>query len=181
MLLIRRGPKMGKWLKAIAGTMLILMMVTSFASCGETGVHFADLDLEEQVRMRIGKQVGDIYQQDLEKLSSLLDGGARITDLRGLEHCTSLTDFGLSDNQINDINPLENLNNFETLGLLGNQIVDITPLSGLTRLTHLQLADNRISDLTPLSNITNLMVLNLNGNQIGNISPLGTLTALDSL
>jgi internalin A len=143
---------------------------------GEEAVIFPDPNLEAAIREAIGKPTDPICPSDLEGLTYLNASGNNITDLTGLEHCTSLTRLYLGINQISDISPLANLTNLTQLGLEHNQISDISPLANLTNLTVLPLHNNQISDISPLTNLTNLTELFLADNQISDISPLANLT-----
>jgi PKD repeat protein len=91
-------------------------------------VIFPDPNLEAAVREAIGNLTGDIRQSDLDSLTSLDASNSSITDLTGLEHCTSLTDLSLGDNQISDLSPLSGLISLTQLGLGHNQIGNIEPL-----------------------------------------------------
>ncbi len=70
-------------------------------------VTFLDSNLEAAIREAIEVD-GPIYASDLVGLSSLNAVERNITDLTGLEHCTSLTELSLRNNQISDIEPLVN-------------------------------------------------------------------------
>ena len=152
-----------------------------FTTEGEGTVTFADPNLEAAIRAAISKPTGDIYQADLDGLTSLDASGLAINDLTGLEHCTSLTVLHLFANQIGDISPLSGLTNLGYLSLQTNQISDISPLAGLTTLTDLYLYMNQITDISPLAGLTNLTDLRLGENQISDISPLASLTNLTTL
>jgi Leucine-rich repeat (LRR) protein len=141
-------------------------------------VIFPDPGLDAAVRTAINKSSGDIYQSDLDGLTSLSVGDAGISDLTGLEHCTNLSDLAIYNNEISDISALGGLTNLSDLDLCYNQIGNITPLSGLTNLQELRLFNNQINELAPLSGLTNLQLLHLMYNQISNISDLSTLTNL---
>ena len=147
-----------------------------------TPVVFPDAKLEEYIRAAIGKAQGDIYQADLAGLTSFNIGSMMqrgVTDLTGLEYCTSLTWLNLRYNQISDLSPLSSLTSLTYLDLIGNQkISDISPLSSLISLTKLFLEDNQISDISLLSSLTSLTELYLGGNQISDISSLSSLTRL---
>ena len=141
-------------------------------------VTFPDPKLETAIREAIGKPTGDIYQSDLEGLTSLYASERNIVNLAGLEHCTSLTWLELWDNQISDISPLSNLTKLDHLFLGTNHISDLSALSNLINLYVLLLENNQISDVSPLSNLTNLVFLHLSANQISDISALSNLTSL---
>ncbi|MFO7996422.1 MAG: leucine-rich repeat domain-containing protein [Dehalococcoidia bacterium] len=171
----------------------------------EEPVYFADSNLETAIRWpaHINKPEGPICPSDLEGLTCLWADHMNISDLTGLEHCTSLTELHLSynqiadlsllanltgptelylrDNHISDISPLANLTNLTNLGTLDlrdNQIDDISAVSGLTSLTWLILSNNQISDISPVSSLINLRGLLFENNQIGDISSLANLTNL---
>ena len=124
----------------------------------ETGtpVTFPDPNLEAAIREAIGKPTGDIYPSDLAGLTHLHAYQRNITDLTGLEHCTSLTYLDLYDNQIADISPIANLGSLADLDLMYNQISNVSPLASLTSLTDLSLGYNEVSDISPLAGLTNL-------------------------
>jgi Leucine-rich repeat (LRR) protein len=144
-------------------------------------VTFPDFNLETVVRKAIEKLEGDIHQSDLERLTELDAWRKDITNLAGLEYCTSLTKLHLEDNRISDLAPLQNVTNLRTLILPFNQISDISALENLTSLTGLWLDWNQISDISPLQNLASLTELNLLANQISDISPLQNLTSLTEL
>jgi len=147
----------------------------------EETVTFPDPNLEAAIRAAIGKPTGPICPSDLEGLTALGAYQKNITDLTGLDHCTSLTELDLRFNQISDISPLANLTNLTALTLWQNPLSDISPLAGLTKLWRLYLGSNQISDISPLANLTNLTILILWQNQLSDISPLANLTNLTFL
>jgi hypothetical protein len=148
----------------------------------EEGVTFADPNLEAAIREEIDKPTGGIYPSDLDELTFFdVEQMGNITDLTGLDCCTSLSWLSIWGNQISDISPLANLTNLTFLDLADNQISDISPLANLTSLTFLDLSDNQISDISSLVNLTSLIVLDLYSNQISDISPLANLTSLTDL
>jgi len=143
-------------------------------------VVFPDPALEAKIRSIIGKPTGDIYPSDLMGIINLEAYSAGITDLTGLEYCTSLQILYLGGNQIVDVTPLSGLTSLQGLELYNNQIVDVAPLSGLTSLVYLNLVNNQIVDVAPLSGLTSLTYLELQNNQIVNIT-LSGLTSLQIL
>ena len=167
------------------------------------GISFPDRNLEAAIREAVDKPSGDIYEADMEKLTSLCAAARGIVSLTGLEHATSLTHLYLDSNNISDISPLANLSRLTDLYLgwnalgdisgLGNltsltslrldcnQISDISPLANLSGLTHLYLGANRVSNISRLANLTGLTLLRLDSNQIGDISPLANLSSLTEL
>jgi internalin A len=61
----------------------------------EITVSFADAGLETLIRQMIGKDSGDVYQSDLERLTAINTDGLQITSLDGLEYCTNLRSLHL--------------------------------------------------------------------------------------
>ena len=115
------------------------------ANFEEEAVTFPDPNLEAAIREAISKPTGCICPSDLRGLTELHAAVRNITDLTGLEHCTSLTDLHLRENQISDISPLANLTNLIELEINYNQISDISPVANLTNLTALDIEYNQIS------------------------------------
>ena len=141
----------GHYMKRVGVFLITVALVAGMMGCPPSeAVTFLDPNLEAAVREAIATPEGPIYPSDLEGLTYLSASGKNITDLTGLEYCTSLTELYLGDNQISDISPLANLTNLTHLGLGGNQISDISSLANLTKLTRLELWTNQISDISPL-------------------------------
>ncbi len=151
------------------------------AGGGLAGVSFPDQNLEAAIREAVGKPTGDIYEADVENLTSLCAAARGIVSLTGLEHATSLTRLYLDSNNISDISPLANLSSLTDLYLGWNELSDISQLGNLTSLTSLRLDSNQISDTSPLANLSGLTDLYLGANRIGNISRLANLTTLTLL
>lgn len=95
-----------------------------------------------------------------------------ISDLRGIEKCTSLTELHLEGNRINSVKALASLVRLQKLCLNQNAISDIRPLALLRELTLLTLGSNRISDISALRSLLNLRYLYLSMNLIVDIEPL---------
>ncbi|MDH4269752.1 MAG: leucine-rich repeat domain-containing protein [Dehalococcoidia bacterium] len=151
------------------------------AGCGLAEISFTDQNLEAAIREAVGKPTGDIYEADVENLTSFCASERGIVALTGLEHATSLRHLYLDSNNISDISPLANLSSLTDLYLGWNQISDISRLGNLTSLTLLRLDSNQISDISPLANLSSLTNLYLGSNKIGNISRLANLTSLTLL
>jgi Leucine-rich repeat (LRR) protein len=106
-----------------------------------------------------GMSIRDILSQNVKELALLtyLDAGKMgLTDLSGIEACTSLQTLILWDNEISDISPLSTLPNLKYLFLGGNRIIDLSPLSTLPNLSELYIWNNEVSDLSPLSDMPSL-------------------------
>jgi hypothetical protein len=151
------------------------------ADCSLAAISLPDQNLEAAIRETLGKPTGEIYETDLENLSSLYAADRGIISLTGLEDATNLTHLYLDSNNISDILPLTNLRSLTDLYLGWNQISDIPQLANMTGLTSLRLDSNNISDISPLANLSSLTDLYLGSNNIGNISQLANLTSLELL
>jgi internalin A len=73
----------------------------------EIMVSFSDANLETLLRGLTGKDSGDVYQSDLERLTAINAGGLRIASLDGLEYCTNLRTLSLVGSSSEDIDLLE--------------------------------------------------------------------------
>jgi Leucine-rich repeat (LRR) protein len=144
-------------------------------------VVFNDPHLEEAVRVALEKSVGDIYNTDMETLTSFTAENDSISDLTGLEYALNLTELALSSNLIVDLTPLQGLSSLTRLELYNNKIVDLTPLINLTTLSYLNLNVNQISSITPLQYLINLETLFLDVNPISDFTALQHLINLSTL
>ena len=104
-----------------------------------------------------------------------------ITDLKNLNHLTTLKQLDLSNNQIHEINGLENLANLIHLELKKNKITEIKGLEKLEKLTTLILEGNNISEIKNLTSLKKLEYLDLSENPIGEIKGLDNLVNLKTL
>jgi hypothetical protein len=162
--------------------LVILLSACALPALAQIYVPFPDPTLEAAVRDAIGKPSGLIFDTDLKALKGLSARGAGITDLNGIQYCTSLTQLNLSNNEITNINYLFQLTSLTNLNFQNNKIIRIHALSGLTNLTMLQLQNNRIGNVEALRNMTSLTWLSLYGNgEITNINALSGLRSLTSL
>lgn len=166
---------------------------------------FADGSLETVVRAAVGLAAQDDLTCGLLAVLTALDANdLGISDLRGIQNLTSLTELALLSNSITDVSPLASLTNLVTvlmsgnsslkdisslstltsldrLELSGNAVLSISAVSGMTSLTELDLEGNLITDVSPLSGRSSLIRLGLNGNNIADIGPLSSLTNLIDL
>jgi Leucine-rich repeat (LRR) protein len=156
---------------------MLLSAIPVGAAASEV-VSFPDANLEDAVRVALGKPVGDVTTDDMATLTALVADERGISDLSGLGYAVNLRELHLTSNQISDISHLASLTNLEYLDLDSNQISDISHLAGLENLLLLYLGSNQISNLEPLAGLENLQVLYLGSNQISNLEPL---TGLENL
>ena len=113
-------------------------------------VSFPDPKLEEAIRAQMDKPEGPIFVQELGKLTTLVLSGRGITDLTGLEYCTSLRRLELDNNKVSDLSAISALDGLSQLVLDRNEITDLSPLAGLTKIFRLSLRENQIQNLAPL-------------------------------
>ncbi len=108
--------------------------------------------------------------------TTLTANGLGITDLTGLQACTSLTELNLGWNQITSLAPISGLTSLLHLDVgMGVDLMDndIDPM---------QTGTNLITDLSPLAGLVNLEYLSIIGNTgITSIAAISTLDSLFSL
>jgi Leucine-rich repeat (LRR) protein len=138
-------------------------------------VNFADPALEDVVRAQLNQPEGELYEDEVKKITSLNARKKNITDLAGIESLSGLTAFDLGGNFLRTITPLAKLTNLTELKLDENFIVDVVPLANLKKLTHLDLSGNEIRDVAPLAGLTSLTVLDLHDNEITDSGALAEL------
>lgn len=112
-----------------------------------------------------------------------------ITDLTGLEACTSFTDLNLGRNQISDLAPLSGLTSLISLDLgygcnpmacgleypfpTTNLITDISPLAGLVNLEYLNLMGNDgLTSIAAISTMDSLATLWIGSSPLDSFTPL---------
>ena len=109
----------------------LALAILPIISLAGVEVNIPGANLRAKLEEALGKKAGDpITDLELAGLSRVQDTVSKgipeelqITDLTGLEHCTSLTLLHLNNNQISDISPLSNLTNRTQLHLYINQIM----------------------------------------------------------
>ncbi len=108
-----------------------------------TYVQFSDNKLKVAFNEVLGKNKNsDILIKELKGLSGHVNlSNKGITSLEGIQYCTGVTSFDLSNNKINAIaeNTLSKLTQLKGLNLRGNGIADIHSLKALTHLEKLDL------------------------------------------
>ncbi|WP_110931265.1 leucine-rich repeat domain-containing protein [Paenibacillus bouchesdurhonensis] len=142
-------------------------------------ISFADPFVEQAVRTKIQKPVGEIRVRDVNGITELrLTLNDKLSNLEGIQYFTDLKSLAIWGTGVKDITLLEQLKKIETLNLDENQIEDISVLGKLTNIKHLYLADNQIKDIDVLSQLQQLETLTLSGNQIQQITALSQLSQL---
>nr|WP_312986143.1 cell wall-binding repeat-containing protein [Clostridioides sp.] len=122
-----------------------------------------------------------LTKENLARVTNLDASNQNITNIEGLQYCTSLKELQLSRNEISDISPLSELESLEELYLDNNEISDISQISELKSLRVLELSRNKISDISPLLKLESLEELYLENNKISDISSLSELESLNLL
>ncbi|MDB5052425.1 MAG: hypothetical protein JWM44_475 [Bacilli bacterium] len=146
-------------------------------------IQIADGNLEKLIRTTLGKETGELTEEDMKRLILLDDQfkGDTIQSLKGLEYAFNLKTLQLSYCGVEDISALQKLTQLEKVELSMDPVKDWTPLMGLTKLKYLGIGDNDFNDLSLLSAMTNLEELYVGSNEIKDYSLLKNLPHLTSL
>ncbi|MDY6836184.1 MAG: leucine-rich repeat domain-containing protein, partial [Chloroflexota bacterium] len=173
-----------------AGVHNFVLSVSSDGGAGTINIEithnpvvFVDPNLESAVRDAISKPSGDILEDDLLGLTTLIASDLGITDLSGIEYCKDLEHIELDRNEVTDISPLNALVELTYVKLDDNDISDILGLDNLANLTYLSLSNNNIEDddLATIILLSDLAELDLKGNLLTDISILTSLLQLETL
>ncbi|MBK1813865.1 Ig-like domain-containing protein [Clostridium sp. YIM B02505] len=144
-------------------------------------VDFKDGVLEKAVRDSLGKTTGDIYSEDMAKLTSLRIENESLWSLSGIEYAVNLNDLSIYNTEIIDITPVSNLFSLEHLYLSRNNVNSLKSISNLHKLQRLYIEDENIKDFSVISTIGKLYQLTLNDCNLSNINFLSNLTNLEYL
>jgi C1A family cysteine protease len=166
-------------------------------------VNFKDSNFEQFIRDNLGKHSGDIYSEDMARLTQLSIYNTPIWSLSGIEYATNLKTLDIEGSELIDISPISGLYSLEELTLANNNINSVTSLSSLPNLNHLSLigenvkdfsslvsikkledlsiSNCKVSDIKFLSTMSNLKYLSLYGNFISDITPLTNLKRLSRI
>ena len=108
----------------------------------------------------------EVTKEELESITVLKCNESSISNVKGLELLTNLTDLNLSDNSISSIDLTKNTK--ITNLLLSNNKLSTIDLSKNVAIENLYLNGNNLSALN-LKNNTNLLVLNVNNNKLAGL------------
>lgn len=154
-------------------------------------ISFKDPYLENVIREALGKTVGNIYESDVARITSLTARVRGIRSIEDLKYFTALEELDLYGNKICDLSPLSSLTGLKKLNISGNYsaLLDKTggtgmslkPLSSLIMLQRLEAESNGIMDLTPLASLINMEYLNVRSNSVSNLNGLEQMTKLKEL
>jgi Leucine-rich repeat (LRR) protein len=160
----------------------VLSSVANLLVINPDVVVFCDTNLEDTVRLQLGRPIGDVTRLDMLNLNFLCAPDSHITCLGGLEWATNLSTLYLGGNLISDISVLTNFNRLTNLYLCHNLVGDISSLSKLTNLARLDLRWNpTISNFGGVAGLPNLTEAYLGGNSLNNPGFLPLLTRLTFL
>ena len=165
---------------AIAPTVLRVDLA-AFKRFETTLVSFVDAELEAFVRSALGRDEGDLSDQDMLELITLNASapaeGGNIRRLEGLEFAENLRVLDIARHQLDDLSLLAGLSRLEELNLNSNAISDISPLAELRALRDLNLNRNAVADVTALEQLPQLSLLGLDDNVLQDITPLAANAA----
>lgn len=155
----------------------------------ERDASITDSNLLAELNNVIGQRQGrtrasnsPIWISELQTITGRLNlSNKNISNIQGLELCTSIQGLDLKGNNIKDMKPLANLTQLGLLDISGNPVGSIGHLSKLTNLGTLRVNSTNISDLTPLIKLTKLRTLNIDNNKISDLRPLSNITSLNYL
>ena len=145
---------------------------------------FPDKNFENAVRKQVfAKRDTDkpLTAEDVRNISVIHGNKLGIKSIEGVQHCVSVAEIRLAENEIEDLAPLKNLKRLQSLSLEKNNISDITAVGTLAPLQYLNLEHNRVKDISPLKGLAKMNSLYLTDNRIGDISMLGNLNKVWSL
>ncbi len=145
---------------------------------------FPDKQLEKAVRRQVfAKRETEepITAEDVRNISVIHGNKMGIKSLEGVQHCVSVAEIRLAENEIEDVTPLKGLKRLQSLSMENNDIRDIAAIGTLEALQYLNLEHNRVKDLEPIKGLVKLNSLYLADNRIANISHLKDMKKLWSL
>ena len=122
-----------------------------------------------------------LFDIDLAGITNLFEDHGGITNISGIEYCSSLAHVDLFENDIRDVGPMSNLTSILTIELGYNHTTNLSPLAGLTNLFYLGITQNGITDISFVSGLISLRELYAAYNPIADLGPLGALTNLEVL
>ena len=125
---------------------------------------------------------GIITADELQELTgSLILSGYNITDLSGLQSCTSIETLYLDNNNITNLEPISVLHQLKYLNISHNKIANLDSLYGLSELATLVANDNNITQINGIVTMRDLTRIYLDRNQISSVTPLATATNVTHL
>jgi len=103
--------------------------------------------IEQAVKKKLGKPVGQMAEVDRRRLKQLSLAGSKVVDLTALPKIAPhLTWLSLAYSDVRDITPLAALPALAWLDLEGTYVCDLSPLDRLEKLKVLGLVDSTAAD-----------------------------------
>lgn len=128
----------------------------------KNALYFKDIRVAQAISKEINKDIKNITEEDLTKISELyinpVDQFDLPIDLDGIDKLVSLQKITLERCKLNDISNLKGLKNLSELRLVDNNIENIESLRDLKSLKILTLRGNLINDYSPVSGYYNNLV-----------------------
>ncbi len=160
----------------------VLVLVTAFTGPLLSPLQAEDLFPDKALESAVRKEVfakrynaEPLTIEDVKNISQVHGKGKGIKSLEGMQHCVSVQEIDLENNEIVDLKPLADLKLIQSINLAGNKIESIEPLAALSRVQYLELSRNAVADLFPLSNMSNMRSLYLSNNKIEKIDVVKAL------
>lgn len=148
----------------------------------EAETFITDSNLEKAIKNQLGiSETKGLTIENVSAMGSLAAQGNHISNLKGLEYASKLTELNISDNEVADLSYLKNISTLEILIADGNKIESVAALINLDKLNWANLGDNGIADLTAFKNLSTLKTLSLYNNKISDINALQGLSDLKYL
>jgi len=150
---------------------------------------FPDSALDSAVRQEVFAKRNNLEPltiEDVAKISRVVLKGQNanrknIESLEGLQHCKSLMEIDLENNEIVDLLPIRDLKLLQKVTLAGNKITSLEPLAGLEAIQYLDVSRNQITQLDAIGSMRNLRSLYFETNQVHSLTPIVACKRLWSL
>ncbi len=135
-----RKTRISQWKSYVVISSSLIVALFGFADWTFGQDVFPDKALEAVVRKEVFAKrynTEPITAEDVKNISQVVGKGKGIKSLEGLQHCKSIMQIDLANNEIVDLAPLKDLKLVQLLDLSGNKIESIEPIAGLTNLQYL--------------------------------------------
>ncbi len=190
----------------VSKTILSLLVVLITTVCFAQTVELADTNFRNKLKANYPQVIQD--DQLLISAANSLEGllnlrNAKITNLSGIEHFTSITTLDITDNKLTtipDISTITGLVNFYgnnnqfislpdftnqtelvDFQVMNNQLIALPGFSESSQLKSLYCTNNNITQLPPFTQFPNLEILVIGENQIAHELDFSSLTKLIQL
>lgn len=167
----------------LAGALMPLIQTNSTVNpkVAKVAYKFHDPVIEFTVRLQLQKQIGDIYQEDLDSITELRVEAGTVTSIQDLFSMPELVILDLRNQKSIDHEQLGRLTTLDMLNLSGCGLTDASFIENLTALTQLDISENSLTDIGFASKLVNITDLIIRNNAITDLSPLKNQTELKIL